>query len=340
MHMADALLSPAVGGTAWAVSAGAVAWSSARLRRLDDDRQAPLMGVLGAFLFAAQMINFAIPGTGSSGHLAGGVLLAILLGPHGGFLTVASVLVVQALFFADGGLLALGCNIFNLGFLPAFVVYPLFYRRLIGADPGPLRAGAVTMAAAVIAMQLGSLAIVIETFASGISSLPVDRFLLLMQPIHLAIGLVEGAATFAVLSFVRKARPELLRAAVGAPSVGSRSRTRFCLAFLAAGVFLAGGATFLASASPDGLEWSIRSITGESELRQAGEGIHGMVAGLQGKSALFPDYSLPAPGAAAPSISGGAGTAVAGLFGTLLTLMLIALAGVLLRKGSRGKIAP
>ena len=99
MHMADALLSPVVGGTMWAVSAGAIACCSAKLRKELDDRNVPLMGVLGAFIFAAQMINFTIPVTGSSGHLGGGLLLAILLGPHAAFLTIASVLVVQALFF-------------------------------------------------------------------------------------------------------------------------------------------------------------------------------------------------------------------------------------------------
>ena len=129
MHMADALLSPAVGGTMWAASSGTIAYCSAKMRKELDDRNVPLMGVIGAFLFAAQMINFSIPGTGSSGHLGGGLLLTILLGPHAAFLTIASVLVVQALFFADGGLLALGCNIFNLGFFPAFVAYPLHLQE-------------------------------------------------------------------------------------------------------------------------------------------------------------------------------------------------------------------
>ena len=121
MHMADALISPAVGGTAWAAAAGLIGYSSRKLRDGMDDRQIPLMAVLGAFIFAAQMINFTIPATGSSGHLGGGLILAILLGPYAGFLTLASVLVIQALFFADGGLLALGCNILNLGFFPCFV---------------------------------------------------------------------------------------------------------------------------------------------------------------------------------------------------------------------------
>src|SRR5512134_2031323 len=130
MHMADALLSPAVGGTLWAASAVTIACSSRQVKRDLDDRRIPLMGVAGAFIFASQMINFTIPGTGSSGHLGGGMILAILLGPHAAFLVMASVLTVQALFFADGGLLALGCNIWNLGIFPCFIAYPLIYKPL------------------------------------------------------------------------------------------------------------------------------------------------------------------------------------------------------------------
>ena len=94
----------------WAASAGLLGWCARRVRQTADARLVPMMGVLGAFIFAAQMINFSIPGTGSSGHLGGGMILAILLGPYAAFLVTASVLAVQALFFADGGLLALGCN--------------------------------------------------------------------------------------------------------------------------------------------------------------------------------------------------------------------------------------
>jgi cobalt/nickel transport system permease protein len=115
MHMADALLSPAVGATFWAGTAGALGYCAKRLKEEIDEKMIPLMGVLGAFIFAAQMINFTIPGTGASGHLAGGMILAVLVGPYAGFVVMASVLTVQAFFFADGGLLALGCNIWNLG---------------------------------------------------------------------------------------------------------------------------------------------------------------------------------------------------------------------------------
>src|SRR5665811_1437827 len=135
MHMADALLSPAVGGAMLAVSGATAAYCARKVREDFDQSKVPLMGVLGAFIFASQMLNFTIPGTGSSGHLGGGLILTILLGPYAAFLVMASVLTVQALFFADGGLLALGCNVFNLAFFPAFIAYPLIYKKLVGERP-------------------------------------------------------------------------------------------------------------------------------------------------------------------------------------------------------------
>src|SRR5690242_7024526 len=102
MHMADALISPVVGGTMLAATAGVAAYSIKKIQNDMDEKKIPLMGVMGAFVFTAQMINFTIPGTGSSGHIGGGMLLSILLGPYAGFLTIASILLIQALFFGDG----------------------------------------------------------------------------------------------------------------------------------------------------------------------------------------------------------------------------------------------
>ena len=116
MHMADALISPAVAGTMGVLSAGAAIYSIKKLREEDNPKKLPLMGVMSAFVFAAQMINFTIPGTGSSGHLCGGALLSSLLGPFAGFISMIAVLVIQCLFFADGGLMALGCNIWIMAF--------------------------------------------------------------------------------------------------------------------------------------------------------------------------------------------------------------------------------
>ncbi len=166
MHMADALISPAVGGVCGLAAAGLLARCARRLQRDLREDLVPLMGVLGAFVFAAQMINFSIPGTGSSGHLGGGLLLAVLLGPSAAFLVIASVLTVQALFFADGGLLALGCNLINLGFFPAFVAYPLLYQPLARGAYGTLRAGAAAVVAGVVGLQLGALGVVVETACS------------------------------------------------------------------------------------------------------------------------------------------------------------------------------
>lgn len=337
MHMADALLSPTVGVTMLAVTGGTIACCSAKLRREFDDRRVPLMGVLGAFLFAAQMINFSIPGTGSSGHLSGGLLLAILLGPCGAFLTIASVLLVQALFFADGGLLALGCNIFNMGFFPAFLVFPFLYRKLIGADAGRVRLTLVTVLCAVIGLQLGAFAVVLETVCSGISALPFSKFLLLMQPIHLAIGVVEGMVTAAVISFLREARPELLQESAGAARGGEGRRSALAVILLVA-LLTSGILSWYASKSPDGLEWAVSRITGSGELKEPQLPLHRSLASLQKKSAIFPDYSLPGSQGAADAAK--LGTSVAGVAGTLFTLILALLAGFLLKRRQRSHCTP
>src|SRR3989339_1134524 len=172
MHMADALVSPAVGGAMWAASAGLIGYCSRKVKKEIDNGKVPLMGVLGAFIFAAQMINFSIPATGSSGHLGGGMILAILLGPYAPFLVMGSVLTVQALFFADGGLLALGCNIFNLGFFPCFICYPLIYKKIVGERPTQGRILLGALAAAILSLQMGAFGGVLETLFSGISELP------------------------------------------------------------------------------------------------------------------------------------------------------------------------
>src|SRR5512135_808895 len=210
MHMADALLSPAVGGTMWAAAAGTIAYCSAKVKKELDDRKVPLMGVLGAFLFAAQMINFTIPATGSSGHIGGGLLLAILLGPYAAFLTIASVLMIQALFFADGGLLALGANIWNMGIYPCFIGYPLIYKVIVGQKSSPRRIMLASILSVVFGLQLGAFSVVLETKMSGITELPMNTFLVLMQPIHLAIGLIEGFVTVGIVVYVRTLRPDIV----------------------------------------------------------------------------------------------------------------------------------
>lgn len=343
MHMADALLSPAVGGAMWVVSAAAIAFCSRQVRKELDDKKVPLMGVMGAFLFAAQMINFSIPVTGSSGHLGGGLMLTIMLGPCAAFLTIASVLFMQALFFADGGILALGCNILNMGFWPAFIVYPFIYKKIIVANPSQSRLAVATMVSAIVGLQLGSLSVVLETFFSGISALPFSTFVILMQPIHLAIGAVEGIVTVAIISFVLRARPEILQGALEARPIGSHSVRNVVLSFMAAALLTGGIVSWFASRNPDGLEWAITKVTGKDGLESSKQGIHGTLATVQEATAFLPDYSSrkPAESKKEAFLSEGEkkkdngsrlGTSVAGLLGTLMVLGVVFLGGLMLKK--------
>jgi len=241
MHMSDPLLSPAVGTAMCAVSLVANAYAVKKIKKDDVcENKLPMIGVMGAFVFATQMLNFAIPGTGSSGHIAGGILLAATIGCFPALLTMSAVLIVQCLFFADGGLLALGCNIFNMGVIPCLFVYPLLFKPLV--KKSMILASVV---AAVVSLQLGAFGVVLETQLSGITALPFSTFLFYMQPIHFAISLVEGLATAAILclAYQRKA------------TVAFAIATMFAICVLSP----------FASSNPDGLEWSIEKTMSRSE---------------------------------------------------------------------------
>jgi len=320
MHMADALLSPAVGGTLWAATAATIAWCARSLRQELADLKIPLMGVLGAFVFAAQMINFTIPGTGSSGHLGGGLLLAILLGPCAGYITLASILTVQALFFADGGLLALGGNIFNLGVFTCFVAYPLIYRPLAGRNPTRMRIGLATLLAAVVGLQLGSFGVVLQTSLSGLAELKLISFALLMQPIHLAIGLVEGLVTAAVVLYLQRISPEVLAAQPLDVRLG-----RVVPVLLLATLLMAGGFSYYASENPDGLEWSLGAVTSEGAGTRTTSDLHHGLSEVQRDTALLPDYALPGD-------DSGKSVGLAGALGSLVTLLVVWFLGRLLRR--------
>jgi cobalt/nickel transport system permease protein len=343
MHMADALISPAVGITMWGASAATIAFCCKKVRVDVEKGIVPLMGVLGAFIFSIQMVNFAIPVTGSSGHLGGGMILAVLLGPYAAFLTIASVLVVQALFFADGGLLALGCNIFNLGFFPAFIAYPLIYKRIAGAAPTPKRISYAIVCAAVIALQLGSFAVVAETAASKISLLPLETFAAIMQPIHLVIGLIEGVVSASVITFVYNARPELLNKTQNFASGDSLQFKKILRLFLVAALLTGGVLSWFASEKPDGLEWAISTVTGQKELKGEQQAVHATVAALQEKIAILPDYSfrksavLPTSETKSADLRQNternrAGTTLSGIVGSLVTLGVALIIGLALKR--------
>jgi len=341
MHMADALVSPAVGGAMWAASAGLIGYCSRKVKRELDNGKVPLMGVLGAFIFAAQMINFSIPATGSSGHLGGGMILAILLGPYAAFLTIASVLTVQALFFADGGLLALGCNIFNLGFFPCFMAYPFIYKKIAGCKATRARIVTGALLASVLGLQLGSLGVVLQTVWSGVTELPFNSFILLMQPIHLAIGLVEGVATAVVVLFIWKSRPEILEKTAAAVSLGGLPLKNIFIGILTATLFIGGAFSWFASTHPDGLEWSMAKTSGSGELKTSETGLQDSLSKVQDKLSFLPDYGFKhsakpeGQGASSwPAVD--AGTSLSGLVGGVLTLVMVLLIGFLIKKRGTG----
>ena len=317
MHMADALVAPAVAGTMYLCSTGAATYSVKKVRDMADPKKIPVMGIMGAFVFATQMINFTIPGTGSSGHLCGGMLLTALLGPSGAFLTMISVLLIQCLLFADGGLLALGCNVWNMAFYGCFVgalIWRLFMKG--GMTRGKIIAASIV--GSVVTLQMGAFSVVLETLASGITELPFSTFLLAMQPIHLAIGAVEGLITAAVLSFVYSARPELLYCSDASANENRLSVGKTLAIIGVCAALIGGGLSLFASSHPDGLEWALEKVAGTAELEAEGSAYQ-TASDIQEATAVLPDYAVE--GSDSP-----AGTTLSGVVGSLAVLVVSVLA--------------
>lgn len=318
MHMADALLSPAVGAAMYVASTGALTRSTLKIDTEALEKKIPIMAVAGSFVFAAQMINFTIPVTGSSGHIGGGILLAAMLGGYPALMTIAAVLGIQALFFADGGLLALGANIFNLGVIPCLIIYPLIFKPLVKKGMNVQSITLASILAVIVSLQFGSFGVVLETVLSGITKLPFLTFLLMMQPIHLAIGIIEGIVTAGVLVFVFSMRPEILDHSDKQSDVKKGKSLKRVFAVLLISTLIMGGLLSLfASTNPDGLEWSIQKVTGVSELEAQGM-VHSFTASIQKWTAFMPDYDYSSSGNPS-SISG---TTAAGLIGSGLTFAL------------------
>ncbi len=334
MHMADALLSPAVGGVMYAASAASVVYATAKVKKDElGEKKLPIMAVAGAFVFAGQMINFTIPATGSSGHIGGGILLAATLGGFPALLTIAAVLIIQCLFFADGGLLALGCNIFNMGVIPCLVVYPLIFKPIVKKGFSYGRIALASVLAVIIGLQLGAFGVVLETLMSGVTALPFATFVALMQPIHLAIGLVEGIVTAAVLVFVYRMRPEIMEnAASGTPVKKSVSVKGIVTVLIVLTVIVGGALSWFASSYPDGLEWAMEKTAGTAELETEG-GIFESAADIQESTAFMPDYDY----ASVSEEGSSTGTSVAGILGGAMTFVLAGLAGFVISKTKKRK---
>lgn len=274
MHLGNGIICP-VTGIPMLAAAGIAAYYAYKKAKTDFTKNKIFTTVAATTLvFALQMINFAIPQTGSSGHIVGGILLAILLGPAAAFLAMCAILLVQAVFFADGGLLALGCNIFNMGALACFAAYPLLYKPLAKINRPFLGA----LLASVAALQFGSIAVVLESALSGtIVPASILNFAGLMQSIHLPIGIIEGVVTGLI--------------AVSAKFIDMK---KLSIVFSSVAVILAGIISQYASQKPDGLEWSLLNI--HSSLISGTQGhLFALSEAIQAKTAVLAAMpSIPA----------------------------------------------
>lgn len=313
MHMADGLISVPVGLLFYVVMVLFVAFAIRKTQ--ESSHRVALMAVMGAFVFAAQMINFTIPGTGSSGHICGGIMLCLALGEFPALLAIASVLVIQCLFFGDGGLLALGCNVFNMGIIPCCIVYPLVIKPLLkkmGLNPKSITI--VSLIGCLLGLELGALCVCLQTTISGISALPLSTFMALMLSIHLAIGLVEGIVTAAIINYVYAQEPELITAQANDP----KGYSRLVKVLAVAAILVAGGLSIFASGYPDGLEWSIQGVTGDTEIDDEDQ-VKKRFSEVQEKTSLLPDYHFGDD----ESVFSGASAGVIGV-----GMMLIAVGGL------------
>lgn len=304
MHMSDALLSPTVAAVTGAIAvtlvAVAVKQTDKAARQMPLSRRRallPMMGVMGAFIFAAQMINFSIPGTASSGHIVGGILLAAILGPWAAFLTLSSVIIIQCLLFADGGFLALGCNIINMAAMTTLVAYPMFFRLVMQPHASALRLSTASILASIMGLFFGAVAVTVETSLSGVTALPMRQFLVYMVAIHLAVGLCEGIATAAVLAIVRRHRPDMIEGFNDSSDKIFRHNTGRTVAIFAVAALLLGASfSWIASSKPDGLEWSIEKVSGGEELVTPDTQYHSAAAEVQQQTAIMPDYNTSLAG--------------------------------------------
>jgi cobalt/nickel transport system permease protein len=290
MHIPDGFLSVLVALVLWAISLLMIAYALRRVGRDLGERQVPMMGVLAAAIFAGQMLNFSVAG-GTSGHLMGAAIVTILLGPWAGMLVLTCVVSVQALIFQDGGLLALGANIFNMGVVGVAVSYMAYrtVQKLAGRRRWGVFAGGFI--AAWLSIEIAALGVGLQVALSGTS--PANIAIPAMGGIHALIGIGEGLITVGTLALVYAARRDLLQAGQAHPAGG------LVWAF---GLLVALGlaiASPLASSHPDGLEWVAQQ-----------NGFLGMAQ--KPLYHFIPDYAFPG------IPNGTLATITAGIIGTLI----------------------
>jgi cobalt/nickel transport system permease protein len=341
MHMANELLSLPIAGGTLAIVGGILSLICRKAKQVITSEKLALMGILGAFVFAAQMVNFQLPAMpGTSGHMVGAVLLAIILGPHAAAIVMSSVVIVQCLIFQDGGLLALGCNIINMALAPTYAGYYL-YRIVTAKQFSNLRTYIGVMLACLIGIEIGAVLVPVEAALSGVLMVPFSIFLITMTGVHFLVGTVEGIVTVTVLVYIQQVRPDIvsdnLRGKV-------RLSKRAVLATFAVFTIIIGaGLSLLASGMPDGLEWSYAERPDQPNFKPIVSNSDSRIAAvdkLQSKYSLMPDYSVKSSGDSENSSASAGWTSFAGVFGSITTMVVIWLtAWILRRNNSRTIIA-
>ncbi len=304
MHIPDGFLSVAVSMVLWLATIVLLAVAVRKTQGQLGERQIPLMGVMAAFIFAGQMINFPVAG-GTSGHLLGGALAAIVLGPWAGMIVMAAVIGLQGLLFQDGGLLVMGANIFNMGLLTVLIGFGL-YRSVASRSQGVRLA--VAGVAAWLSVMAGAFSTALQLWLSDTSPLAV--VMPAMMGIHALIGIGEALITVAAIAFILRVRPDLL----GTEKVKAQGGW----GWVAAGLALSLAVILLspwASANPDGLE-------------RVAEDIGFIQQGLNAPYQVLPGYTVPGLGESALS------TIIAGAIGALVVAGLAVGVGRLLKNQS------
>jgi cobalt/nickel transport system permease protein len=254
MHIPDGFLTNRIAVSLDVISAAGILYATRRVKLDFSGRMVPIMGVLGAFVFAAQMLNFPIFG-GTSGHLVGGSLLAILLGPMAGSMTMATVVIAQALFLQDGGVVALGANIFNISAVTSFSGYAVF-KLLGGRTGGGKRLLFAGFLAGWASLMISSACCAFEMGLSG--AIPLHIGLTTMLGYHAVVGVVEGMLTAGVLSFLFKVRPDLMT---------FNGASRFGIAdWVGAVLFVAVPAAVIVTAGSSGLPDPLQKLIAESPV--------------------------------------------------------------------------
>jgi len=323
MHMANELLSVPVAAGTLALAGGCLGCICKKAAKGIGSQKAALMGVLGAFIFAAQMVNFQLPAMpGTSGHMVGAALLAIILGPHAAAVVISSVVIIQCLIFQDGGLLALGCNIINMAIVPSYIAWFL-YRVVAGNSSSHLRIYVGTVLAALAAIEGGAFLVPIEAGLSGVLAVPFTTFLITMIGVHLLIGSIEGLITVAVLGYLHGVRPDIVSGlAPGKVRLGRKTVLATLGLFT---VVSAGGLSLLASDKPDGLEWSYLERAdqpGFESLVSNDNAVITTVDEFQSKYSPMPDYTLRGCSGGEEKVSAG-WTSFAGVMGSVITMAAI-----------------